>query len=199
VAFVEDGIIEGNTNGKSRVRLIVVTHRVQPEIAFPLRQMAGPMCCSVEGEGGLVMTIAIDEALALMARWHETVVRGGDGDELASLFLRPEEGRVYVPHGEDISPDTNHAIHQKLADERIVQIDPWEVTQLCEAPERARLVGAVYWEARLIANPTGPLIKVMVGEDWIVQRVPGSGLKIVLYVNSYHRVLPGSAPLPSFS
>ena len=86
-----------------------------------------------------------------------------------------------------------------LADERIIQVGPWDITQLCDDPERARLVGAVYWEGRLISNPTGPLIKVMVGEDWIVQRDPGSGLKIVLYVNSYHRVLPGSSPLPSFS
>ncbi len=39
------------------------------------------------------------------------------------------------------------------------------------------------------------LIRVVVGEDWIVQRTSDGALKIVLYINPYHRFLPDSAPL----
>ncbi len=35
----------------------------------------------------------------------------------------------------------------------------------------------------------------MVGEDWIIQREPSGELKIVLYINPYHCLLPDSAQL----
>ena len=38
------------------------------------------------------------------------------------------------------------------------------------------------------------VIKVIVGEEWIVQRLPSGELKIALYINPYHRFLPDSAP-----
>lgn len=64
---------------------------------------------------------------------------------------------------------------------------------MCDNPERVRAVGAVYWQGRVVGAPEGTLIKVVVGEDWIVQRTPGGELKFALYVNSYHYFLPDSA------
>ena len=39
----------------------------------------------------------------------------------------------------------------------------------------------------------GPL-KIVVGEDWIVQRVESGEVKFALYINTHHQVLPDSAP-----
>jgi hypothetical protein len=40
--------------------------------------------------------------------------------------------------------------------------------------------------------PKGALV---VGEDWIVQRVPSGELKIALFINAFHTFLPDSAPI----
>ena len=69
-------------------------------------------------------------------------------------------------------------------------LEPFNITPLCDDPERAHTVGAVYWEARPLGSSDGGLIKCIVGEDWIVQRIPSGELKIALYINSYHRSLP---------
>jgi hypothetical protein len=39
------------------------------------------------------------------------------------------------------------------------------------------------------------VIKAVVGEDWILERTPAGTLKFVLYINTFHHLLPGSAPL----
>jgi len=39
------------------------------------------------------------------------------------------------------------------------------------------------------------VIKAVVGEDWIIERTASGALKFVLYVNTFHHVLPDSAPL----
>ncbi len=70
-----------------------------------------------------------------------------------------------------------------------------DVIQLSSQPERARAIGAVYWQGRLVHSPKEALIKCIVGEDWIVQRVPSGELKIALYINSYHGFLADSAPI----
>jgi hypothetical protein len=89
----------------------------------------------------------------------------------------------------------NYEIHQGLTDEKHIVVDPWNITQLCDLPARARAVCAVYWEGRPIDGAAGDLIKCVVGEDWIVQRLPSGELKIALYINSYHHFLPDSAPI----
>jgi hypothetical protein len=38
------------------------------------------------------------------------------------------------------------------------------------------------------------MIKSVVGEDWILERVPGGSLKFALYINGFHHILPGFAP-----
>jgi hypothetical protein len=39
------------------------------------------------------------------------------------------------------------------------------------------------------------VIKAVVGEDWIVERLPSGELKFVPYTNLFHHLLPDSAPL----
>ncbi len=141
------------------------------------------------------MAITKDDVLSLMNAFHDVVMlRKGTATEQSAFFLRRDEARVFVPHGEDLSLQTNYEIHQKLTDEVHIPLDPWEITELSRSPERARAVGAVYWEGRVVGAPDA-VIKVVVGEDWIVQREPGGDLKIVLYVNPYHHFLPDSAQI----
>jgi hypothetical protein len=39
------------------------------------------------------------------------------------------------------------------------------------------------------------VIKAIVGEDWIIERVASGELKFVLYMSTFHQLLPDSAPL----
>ncbi len=141
------------------------------------------------------MAIEKDDVISLMNAFHDvSMVRKGTAAEQAAFFLNPDEARVFVPHGEDISMQTNYEIHQKLTDEVHIPLEPWDITQLSTTPERARAVGVVYWEGR-VANAPDAVIKIVVGEDWIVQRDQSGDLKIVLYVNTNHYFLPDSAQI----
>jgi hypothetical protein len=46
-----------------------------------------------------------------------------------------------------------------------------------------------------VATAPDAVIKVIVGEDWIVQRDRSGDLRIVLYINAYHCFLPDSAQI----
>ncbi len=136
-----------------------------------------------------------EDVMTLMNKFHDVVMFDkGTAAAQAAFFLHPEP-RIFIPHGEDITLQTNYEIHQKLTDEAHVALDPWEIVPLSSQPERARAVGAVYWQGRLIDSEKAALIKCIVGEDWIVQRIPSGELKIALYINSYHYFLPDSAPI----
>jgi hypothetical protein len=148
-----------------------------------------------ERKRGPAVSITKDDVISFMNDFHDTVMlRKGTAAEQAAFFLYPDEARVFVPHGEDISLQSNYEIHQKLTDEVHIALDPWDITPLSDEPERVRASGAVYWEGRLV-NSTDALIKCVVGEDWIVQREPAGDLKIALYINPYHHFLPDSAQL----
>ena len=141
------------------------------------------------------MAISKGDVVSLMNEFHDTVMfKKGTAEDQARFFLHPEP-RIFVSHGQDLSLQTNYEIHQKLTDERHIVLEPFTITPLCDDPERAHAVGAVYWEARPLGSSDGGLIKCIVGEDWIVQRIPSGELKIALYINSYHRSLPDSAPI----
>ena len=56
-----------------------------------------------------------------------------------------------------------------------------------------RAVGGFYWQARLKGRPETELIKAYCFQDWIVQRMPSGDLKFVVYINTDHSFLPGSA------
>jgi hypothetical protein len=140
------------------------------------------------------MAISESEVIDLMNRFHQVVmIEKGDAAAQADFFLHPEP-RICVPHGPDLSMQTNYEIHQRLSDEVHTPLKPWNITQLCTDPERARAVGAVYWQGHVVGAPDGELIKVVVGEDWIVERLPDGDLKIAQYINPYHYFLPDSAP-----
>jgi hypothetical protein len=141
------------------------------------------------------VAITKEDVIALMKKFHDLVMFDkGTATEQAAFFLHPEP-RIFIPHGEDISLQTNYEIHQKLADEVHAPMDLWEIIPLSSRPERARAIGAVYWQGRLVNSTNEALIKCVVGEDWIVQRVASGELKIALYINSYHHFLPDSAPI----
>jgi hypothetical protein len=80
-----------------------------------------------------------------------------------------------------------------MVDEEFFLLDPWEVTQLCDEPERARAVGGILWQGRPIDAEQSARLSTVVGKDWIVQRDPGGELKFALYLNTHHQSLPGSA------
>ncbi len=141
------------------------------------------------------MAITKDDVIGLMNRFHRIVmIDKGDAAAQAAFFLHPEP-RIFVPHGEDISMQMNYEIHQRLVDEKHAPFADWNITPLCSEPERVRAVGAVYWQGRLVDGAPDAIIKCVVGEDWIVQRLPSGDLKIALYINSYHHFLPDSAPM----
>ena len=141
------------------------------------------------------MTITKEEVLDLMKRFHGVMIFDkGTGTDQAAFFLHPEP-RIFIPHGEGISLQTNYEIHQKLTDEMHAPCAEWDIIPLSSRPERVRAIGAVYWQGLLVDSPDGTLIKGVVGEDWIVQRTPSGDLKIALYIDSYHHFLPDSAPI----
>jgi hypothetical protein len=141
------------------------------------------------------VAITKDDIISLMSEFHDVVMFGkGTAAQQAAFFLYPDEARIFVPQGEDVSVQTNYEIHQKLTDEVHRPLEPWDITPLCTEPERSRAVGAVYWEGRVVDSPDA-VIKCVVGEDWIVQREPSGHLKIVLYINPYHHFLPDSAEI----
>ena len=140
------------------------------------------------------MAITLDEFLDLVTRFHHvTQIEKGDAAAQGAFFLHPDP-LIYLPHGADITLQKNYEIHQGLTDEKCVNLTPWSFENTSERPERARGVGNVYWEGQPIDSTSGPL-KVIVGEDWVVERVADGSLKIALYINTHHMVLPDSAPL----
>lgn len=141
------------------------------------------------------MAITEDEVIALVERFHDcSMLEKGDAAAQAAFFLHPEP-RIFVPHDQDLSMQANYEIHQTLTDELHVTFRPWDIAQLNTDPERARCTGAVYWQGRPVDRTDGALLTCVVGEDWIVQRVPSGELKIALYINTYHHFLPDSAPI----
>jgi hypothetical protein len=98
------------------------------------------------------VTIAKDEVITLVKRFHDVVMFDkGTSAEQVAFFLHAEP-RIFIPHGEDITLQTNYEIHQKLTDEKHVPMEPWEIMPLSSQPERVRAIGAVHWEGR----PIGP-------------------------------------------
>jgi hypothetical protein len=144
------------------------------------------------------MPISLEEVLDLADRFHHLVqIEKGDAAEQAKFFLHTEP-MIFLPHAGDITLQRNYEIHQGLSNERCINLQPWNFQITCTEPERARATGNVYWEGVPVGSSQGP-IKVIVGEDWIVQRAADGGLKFALYINPHHLVLPDSAPLPRFA
>jgi hypothetical protein len=140
------------------------------------------------------MAISLEEILDLSARYHHLVgVEKGDAAAQAAFFIHPDP-IIFVEHASDLTLQANYEIHQGMTGEEFLHLEPWNVTQLSEEPERARATGGVHWQGQPIGGEEHGRIKVVVGEDWIVQRVANRDVKFALYINTHHQLLPDSAP-----
>jgi hypothetical protein len=140
------------------------------------------------------MAITLDEVLEFADRWFRTVMSGGSAADQAGFFLDPH-ARIYIPEaGETIDFAEHHRLHAQWVNEVHV-FGNFSLTELKTAPERVRATGRVYWEAEYPDRPPPNVIRAVVGEDWIIERIPSGELKFVLYMSSFHQPLPGSAPL----
>lgn len=140
------------------------------------------------------MTIALDEVIAFADKWFLTVWGGGKAAAQAAFFLYPDSRIYVVQGGETISFPEHEKLHKQWTDERHL-FGGFSIATINTAPERVRATGTVYWEARYRDRPPPNLIKAVVGEDWIIERIPSGELRFVLYMNTFHHLLPESAPL----
>lgn len=139
---------------------------------------------------GVPIPITPDEIHALGEAWCDTLRHGGSIAEREAFFLH-HPARIYVQAtGEAITLDAHHAYHAQFS-VQVLRLGSFTVTALSDAPERARALGSLYWEAHFPDGTTPPLACV-VGEDWMVERTPGGALKFVLWINTMHHFLAES-------
>jgi hypothetical protein len=140
------------------------------------------------------MPITVEEVVAFADKWFLTVWGGGSAAAQAAFFLDPN-ARIYVVQGgETISFPEHEKLHRQWTNERHL-FGAFNITTLNANPERVRATGTVYWEAQYRDRPPPNVIKAVVGEDWIIERIPSGALRFVLYINLFHHLLPDSAPL----
>ena len=138
--------------------------------------------------------ITIGEMRDFGASWFNAVAKGATAAEQAQFFLDPQ-ARIYVVwNGVTISLEDHEKLHAQWINERH-SFGQFDLTPLNAAPERVRARGTVYWQAEFPGRLAPNVIKAVVGEDWILERAASSGLKFVLYLNTFHHLLPKSAPL----
>jgi hypothetical protein len=138
-------------------------------------------------------SITVREVCALAEDWFHGVASGEPGGSIARLFRYPD-ARIHVPDGQAFSLEDHRLLHTRWTAEKHLLGD-FHLTSISETPPRVRAVGTVYWEARYIDAPSSgpPLIKAVVGEDWIIERRPDGRLCFVLYRSSFFHLLPESA------
>lgn len=140
------------------------------------------------------MAITREDVAALAKAYLDCVmIEKGTAAAQQKFFLHPNP-TLFLLRGDDMTLQQNYELHQKLTDEKHWSV-AWDVTPLCDKPERARAVGTAYWQARIIGKPADQLIKAYLFEEWIVQRMPSGELKIVVFMNANHSFLPGSAAI----
>jgi len=139
------------------------------------------------------MAILLDEIEALVHRFFEAVKSGSAADQ-AACFLDPHARIHIVNTGDTIGFEDHAKLHRQWTNERHL-FGHFTLTPLTTAPERARATGTVYWQAEYRDGRRPNVIRSVVGEDWIVERIPSGALRFVLYMNTFHHLLPDSAPL----
>jgi hypothetical protein len=137
--------------------------------------------------------ITQDEVFTFGDKWFETVTQFGTAQQQSAFFTH-ESPRIYVmSSGISIDMIEHEKLHQQWINEEH-GFGEFTITPLSNNPERVRAAGTVYWQASQKINPT-QIIKAIVGEDWIIERRPEGDLAFVLYMNTFHHLLPESAPL----
>jgi hypothetical protein len=141
------------------------------------------------------MPITQKEVLEFGDRWLRTVMTRGLPADQAAFFVDPDS-RLYVLEGGALMTfEDNYNLHCQLTNE-VHTFGDFTLTVLNNSPERVRATGRFYWQAEYAKKRPPPnVIKAMVGGDWIIERIASGELKFVLYMSTFHQLLPDSAPL----
>ncbi|MDB5408620.1 MAG: hypothetical protein JWL84_3532 [Rhodospirillales bacterium] len=140
------------------------------------------------------MGITLEDVFEHGTRWFDTVMSGGSAEAQAAFFLDPH-ARIHVTErGVAIGLEDHHRLHAQWINE-IHSFGTFVLRILSTTPSRVRATGTVYWQAEYRERPAPNVIKAVVGEDWILERVPDGTLKFVLYMSEFHHPLPDSAPI----
>ena len=133
--------------------------------------------------------ITLDDLQDFGTSWFNAVATGASAAERAQVLLPPScadlrdlERRDYQPRG---SRETARPV-----DRRATPLGHFDLTPLNASPERVRARGTVYWQAEFPDRPAPNVIKAVVGEDWLLERATSGELKFVLYINTFHHMLP---------
>jgi len=138
--------------------------------------------------------ITLDEVQDFGTTWFNAVARGASAAEQAQFFFDPH-ARIYVVwNGATISLEDHEKLHAQWINEHH-RFGHFDLTPLNASPERVRARGTVYWQAEFPERPAPNVIKAVVGEDWVLERATSGELKFVLYINTFHHMLPESTPL----
>ena len=138
--------------------------------------------------------ITLDDVQDFGTSWFNAVATGASAAEQAQFFFHPH-ARIYVIwNGATISLEDHEKLHAQWINERH-RFGHFDLTPLNVSPERVRARGTVYWQAEFPNRPAPNVIKAVVGEDWLLERATSGELKFVLYINTFHHMLPESAPL----
>jgi hypothetical protein len=138
--------------------------------------------------------ITLDEIRDFGMSFFNAVANGATAAEQAQFFLDPH-ARIYIVwNGATISLEEHEKLHAQWINEHHA-FGNFALTPLNATPERVRTRGTVYWQVEFAGRPAPNVIKAVVGEDWILERAPSGRLKFVLYLNTFHHLLPDSAPL----
>lgn len=138
--------------------------------------------------------ISLDEVRDFSTKWFDTCMGGGSAADQAAFFLDPHARINVVWNGVTINFDEHYKLHAQWINE-LAGFGEFHLTPLNSSPERVRAIGSVYWQAEYPGRPAPSVIKAVVGEDWILERTPSGALKFVLYMSTFHHLLPDSAPL----
>ena len=104
------------------------------------------------------MAITGDDVAGLAKAYLDCVmIKKDTAAEQQKFFLHPNP-TLFLLRGDDMTLQQNWELHQKLTDQKHQSMG-WDVTPLCAKPERARAVGTVYWQARVVGKPADQLIK----------------------------------------
>jgi hypothetical protein len=141
------------------------------------------------------MPITLQEVLEFGDRWLTTVLSRGTPTEQAAFFVDPESRLYILENGELMTFQDNYDLHCQLTNETHTLGD-FTLTVLNASPDRVRAMGRFYWQAEYVQKqPLANVIKSIAGIDCILERTASGELKFVLYMSSFHQLLPDSAPL----
>jgi len=141
------------------------------------------------------MPITPKEVREFGDRWLTTVLSRGTPVEQSAFFVDPDSRLYILESGELMTFDDNYNLHCQLINE-IHVLSELALTVLNASPDRVRATGRFYWRAEYAKKrPLPNLIQAVSGIDCIIERVASGELKFVLYMSSFHQLLPDSAPL----